>query len=218
MKEIESKNYNMGNIDYRIAEDGTIIRGESTNTRPKPPQKSNARLIALLLLPLSIVGGMGIGYYLNNQPIKPQEVQLVEVVPVKTVPDFPNEQRIKDFVKSYYAIFGNNEYYKLDNFFAETVTRYFKETNVKGATLKERYRKYHEKTLGTKSISFSVRWNTFTQQQINNNIVEVNFIMDYYLNTKRYGNQKYVLKIKMDINSGYKIVGISEDTIERQNL
>lgn len=204
----------MGNNDYRIDDDGTIIRGESTS--PPKPKKSKVWLIVLLLL--FVVGGIGVGYYFNNQPTEPQAVQPVEVVPVETVSDFPNEQRIKDFIKSYYTIFENKEYYEIDNFFAETVTPYFNETNVKGSTIKERYRKYHEETLKTKSVSFSIRWDTFELTIISNDLVSTSFTLDDYLNTERYGNQHYTLKVLMDINSDYKIVGISEETIEKINL
>jgi hypothetical protein len=215
----------MGNIEYRIAEDGTIIRGESPS--PEPPKKSKAWLVVLLLL---LVGGgiIGYGYYLNKQKIEPQVIQSVEVVPAEVIPvdmapveevsDFPNDQLIKEFIENYYAIFGNKEYYKIDNFFAETVTHYFNETNVKGTTIKERYREYHEETLKTKSVSFTIRWNTFEQTKISNDLVAVSFIVDDYLDTERYGNQHYILKINMDINSDYKIVGLSESTIEKMNL
>jgi hypothetical protein len=202
----------MGNIDYRIDYDGTIIRGESTS--PQKPKKSKVWLIVLLLL----VVGIGVGYYSNKQPIEPQKLQPVEVAIVETISDFPNEQQIKDFIKSYYAIFENKEYYKIDNFYAETVTRYFRETNVKGTTIKERYRKYHEETLKTKSVSFSIRWDTYEQTKISNDVVSVSFTVNDYLDTERYGNQNYKLKIKMDINSDYKIVGISEDTMGKINL
>jgi hypothetical protein len=214
----------MGNINYRIAEDGTIIRdgGIGASSNPEPPKKSKTRLIVLLLL-LVVGGGASIGYYFGNQNSTEQASPTEQAPPYNNpveviVSDFPNERRIKDFINDYYSIFANNEYYKLDNYFAEMVPRYYKKTNVTRSEIKEGYIKYHERTLRVKSISYSVRWNTFEQTKISNDVVSVSFILDYYLNTERFGNQKYVLKIKKDINSNYKIVGISEDIIERQNL
>ena len=200
----------MGNTNFIIADDGTIIRDGGVGSDPKPPQKSKMWLIILLLFLVS-GGGIIVNYYFSNQ-------NPTEQPPMVILSDFPNEQRIKDFIYGYYSIFENKEYYKLDGCFAEIVPVFFKKTNVTRTEIKEESIKYHEKNLKTKSISFSIRWNTFEQTKISSDIVTVNFIMNYYLNTERFGNQKYVLKIKMDINSDYKIVRISEETIERQNL
>jgi TonB family protein len=127
-----------------------------------------------------------------------------------------NEQKIKTLINNYYTAFANREYYKLDNFFAETVYKFFAQKNVKGSTIKDSYKEYHEKNLKTKSISYAIRWETFEQEQTDNGIVTVNFIMDYYLDSEKYGNQKYVLQIKIDIDNNYKIVGMNEKTLDRQ--
>lgn len=202
---------------FEIKDDGTIVRGERKTSESS--KKTKAWLVVLALL---LVGGGGIGYYLHNsekitEPVITEAIEKPAKATVAVVSDFPNEQRIKNFIENYYAVFNNRTYDKFDDFFAETVYRFFAERDIKGSTIKDIQRKYHEQTLRTKSVSSFIRWGTFEQTRNGNDVV-VSFIMDYYLNTERFGNQKYVLKVKMDINKNYKIVGINEDTLEKHNL
>jgi hypothetical protein len=144
--------------------------------------------------------------YEERTPVKPNDNDVAAA----------KEEKIKTLINNYYTAFANREYYKLDNFFAETVVEFFAQKNVKGSTIKDGYKEYHDKILKTKSISYTIRWETFKQKQIGDGIVSVGFIMDYYLNSEKYGNQKYVLQLKIDINNDYKIVGMNEKTLERQ--
>jgi hypothetical protein len=144
-------------------------------------------------------------------------IETPEYDKVEIITDFPNEQQIKDFIRDYYEVLQNKEYYKITDYYAEIVPRFFKKTNVANTEIRDGQIKYHEQTLKTISVTPSVRWNTFEIID-KGNIAEISFIMDYYLNTERYGNQKYVLKVKIDINNDYKIVGISEDRLEKENL
>jgi hypothetical protein len=202
----------MGQL-FDIKDDGTIVRG---GTNPKQPKKSKTWLIVLLLC-LAIGGGLSIGYYVNNTKTEDQQMP-DEQVTTEVVSDFPNEHRIKELINNYYNVFKNKQYYKLDDFFAETVFRYFAENNVTGTSIKDRYKKYCEETLGVKTMSFSVHWQSFEQKPISNGMISISFILDYYLDSQRYGNQKYELKIDMNINKDYKIIGINEKTINRYNL
>ena len=131
---------------------------------------------------------------------------------------FPDEQKIKTLINNYYDAFKYRQYSKLDNYFAETVHTYFNKTNVKGSSIKDSQKNYHEKTLKTKEVSHFIYWDTFTVEKSSANVVSVSFILDYWLNTEKYGNQKYKLKIYMDINNNYRIINIQEKQLEKINL
>lgn len=128
-----------------------------------------------------------------------------------------DDQRIMDFIDAYYTMIQNMEFERIPEFFAPVVPEFFNKSFVQNDKIKDDQIKYQNETLKTISIRPEIRWNSFEITH-GDNKAHIQFFMDYYLNTQRYGNQLYVLKVNIDINEEYQIIGIHEDTLERSNL
>jgi len=199
----------MGQI-FEIQEDGTILRGGS-----QPSKKTKIWLIVILLI---IAGIIGIVYISNPKNGKVKHPKMEDVTM------FPDREKVKNVINQYYTILKNNQYDKLDNLYAYNVNRYFGESNVRGASIKERTRKYEEDNLGIYEKNFNVRWNTFeigvvvplNDDRTDGNKASVSYILDYDLNCRKLGYKEFIIKMYIEINEDYKIVSIYEDIISRK--
>lgn len=156
--------------------------------------------------------------YIDTKKVAPEEViQTPKNNEGEVSNDIPKEQQIKDFIISFYQSQQNKEFDRITDFYADIVPRFYDKTNISKIEIRDGLIKYHEQTLKTISITPSFRWETFEMTN-DGDITKVSFIMDYYLNTEKFGNQKYVISVKIDIDRQFKIVGISEETLEKENL
>jgi hypothetical protein len=153
---------------------------------------------------------------------KAKEITTLNQIPIEiTTPkepkrDFPNEKKVKHFIADYHGALSNREYYRLDDFYTDNVEEFFAAKNVDGKTIKIRIEKYQEQTLKTISMRYDIDWSTYTQTKINDNDVYVRFVFDYYLNTKKFGNQKYTIQHELHLNSEYKIFKIKDTSLYRR--
>ena len=127
-----------------------------------------------------------------------------------------NQNKVKSLISSYYQCVSDENYDCLEGYFASKMNRFFIYFDVSNEWVINQSRTYNKK-FGVISMSYTVRWDTFKMNLLNNGNCQVEYIIDYRLNRiNKNKASNFVLQMIAEITPDYKIISIYEDVISKE--
>jgi hypothetical protein len=144
----------------------------------------------------------------ENSSLNKKLIELSEKKP-ETTNNFPNRERIVDFISNYYTFIKDERFNELGSLLADNVKRYFSAYNLTRSEVINNYKDY-DRMFKVHDKKFMVDWSSLNLTNEDNNVF-VTYILDYVIDREdKTKPSKYKIKMMITINNRYQIIGIYE--------